>query len=445
MSTATAERFTAPVSVRERGYADTAVEDWYNTALREATPELRWPASIDVYDSMRKQDAQVSSVLRAIVAPITQTTWRVDGSGCDPVITLWVASNLGLPVVGQDEVTPMPGRQRFNFTRHLQLALLCLPFGHMYFEQVYAFEEDAILQLDDGTLVHGLYRLRKLGPRMHRTIAKVVTAKDGGLVAIEQYAPGSGGVGIGGLYVGGKTVRLPVNRLVAYVYEQEGSDWLGTSVLRPVFKNWLLKDDSLRAMARGVRRNSLGIPVYEASTDDPKKLDAAEEVVGDLDAGDDTGVVVPPNDKISLMGVAGSTVDPMPGIRYHDEQIARAVLAHFLSLGGADGGHSYALGATLQDWFALGVQSTGGLIRDTTTLHVVEDLVDLNFGPDAYAPKLVFDDIGSKQDAVIQAIAYLVSAGVLHPDESLEHFVRTTLGVPAYNPATAPVPEQEAS
>jgi hypothetical protein len=68
---------TAPVT--EIGYAHTSTTWWQWD--EETTPELRHPESVRVYDQMRRQDAQVASVLRAVTLPVRRTPWRVDPAG----------------------------------------------------------------------------------------------------------------------------------------------------------------------------------------------------------------------------------------------------------------------------------------------------------------------------------------------------------------------------
>ena len=59
-----------PISVREKGYEyGGPITIFYDDLANEPTPELVWPNSIVVFDRMRRQDAQVSSVLRAIPNP----------------------------------------------------------------------------------------------------------------------------------------------------------------------------------------------------------------------------------------------------------------------------------------------------------------------------------------------------------------------------------------
>jgi hypothetical protein len=88
------------------------------------------------------------------------------------------------------------------------------------------------------------------------------------------------------------------------------------------------------------------------------------------------------------------------------------------------------LGSTFADFFVMSLQSTAELIRDTAQAHIVEDLVDANWGPDEIAPRLVCDEIGSRKDAVAAALKLLVDAGILFPDRSLEEAVRQDYGLP---------------
>lgn len=398
---------------REVGYAaNPSPSSWWSVEIddEESTPELRWPDNLPIYDAMHRQDAQVASVLRAVTHPIRGTTWRLDPNGAPDHVVEHVALDLGLPIKGSDDVAKGRLRDRFSWAEHLRHALLMLRYGHMYFEQVYRVD-------DDGAL-----HLRKLGPRMPRSIAKFNVARDGGLESIEQYALGASGPI-------GKGPVLPVSRLVAYVHEREAGNWAGTSLLRQAYKNWLIKDRLLRVQATLIDRNGMGVPVYTGPEGAKQPdLDAGEEIATGIRAGDNSGAAIPYGAKLDLLGVTGQLPDADKPIRYHDEQIARAVLAHFLNLGTQTG--SWALGSTFADFFTQSLQAVAQDIADVTTAHVVEDLVDLNYGPHVTAPRIVFDEIGSQTAAIAVAIRTLVDAGVLTPDEGLEAHMRLGLGLP---------------
>ncbi|WP_157779115.1 DUF935 family protein [Micromonospora sp. WMMA2032] len=396
---------TAPIS--EIGYAHSGTTgQWWEQLDDEPTPELRWPRSVAVYDAMRTQDAQVASVLRAVSLPVRRTPWRIDATGVRPEVARLVAEDLGLPIAGQpDDPTAERSRDRFSWPEHLRQALLMLVFGHSFFEQVYRIQD-------------GRARLRKLAPRMPRTIERVDVADDGGLVSITQFSA----------KVGRVQRPIPVGRLVAYVHDREGGNWLGRSLLRPAYKHWLIKDRLLRVQAQTIERNGMGIPVYEGAEGEDD-LTRGLAMAKAWRAGDSAGSATPHGAKLRLAGVEGSLPDANPAIRYHDEQIARAVLAHFLNLGTQTG--SWALGTTFADFFTLSLQTLAQQVADVATQHIVEDIVDLNFGESEPAPRVVFDEIGSRQAATAQALKMLADAGILLPDRSLEEAARQQFGLPA--------------
>lgn len=406
----TTRRPVAPVT--ELGAVNTAGE-WWHLEL-EDTPQLQWPMCLKVYDAMATQDAQVSSVLRAVMLPILRTPWRIDQAGASDAVTRHVAADLGLDIVGQERSATTRTRGRFSWQHHLTEALTMLKYGHAYFEQVY--------RIDNA----GLARLRKLAIRMPRTLAKINVARDGGLESIEQWPPP------GEL----ANIDIPVSRLVAYVHEREGGNWLGQSLLRTAYKNWLIKDRLLRVQAQTIERNGMGVPIYEGAPDE-LDLEAGKKIATSVRSGDNAGAAIPNEASLKLLGVEGNLPDADKAIRYHDEQISRRVLAHVLNLGTQTG--SWALGSSFMDFFIMSLQVVAEAVRDIAQAHVVEDIVDINYGEDEPTPLLVFDEIGSHQAATAQAIKMLVDAGIIFPDRKLEEFLRGSFGLPAKDiPPPAP-------
>lgn len=418
------------VPITEQGVMHPDLESWWSVLTQEKTPELRWPNSVEVYGRMRREESQVTSVMRAVKMPVLRTPRRIDGTGCDPRVTEHIAENLGLPILGAEEQQPRRRtKDRFSFAEHLRLALTKLDYGHSVFEQVYRPEGR-------------LFRLRKLGWRPPSTISKFDEARDGGLKAIEQNT------------LNGKPIRLDISRLVVYCNEREES-WIGQPLLRPAYKYWLLKDQLLRIQQQTVNRNGMGVPTFTApAAPENTTMTAAEleewldkmiaaglEIVKKLRAGDTTGVSLPHGATFGLKGVEGKLPDALAVIKYFDEQVARAVLAHFLNLGGDQSTGSYALGDTFEDFFTNSLQYESDAVDAVFNAHVIEDLVDVNYGPDEPAPRLVSDRIGAALSA--EALRQLVDAGVITADERLESFTRQRFGLPVADPTTARQPKQE--
>lgn len=395
-----------PVPVREIGYArQQSASAWWASAELETTPELRWPLSVGIYERMRRQDAQVGAVLRALFMPIRRTRWGLDQDDASDEVARVVSADLGLPLNGAARVPTVRNRDRFSWRQHLVEALLHLVFGHMPFEQQYREDPE------------GLYRLRKLGARLPSTLSAINVARDGGLISIQQH---------------GVDKPIPVNRLVMYVNEREGGDWLGKSLLRSAYGPWLIKDRMFRVWAQTIERNGMGVPIYEAGEGETS-LDAGQALATGFRSGENAGGAIPNGAKLTLTGVTGELPDAERIVRYADEQIGRSVLAHFLNLN-AQGG-SYALASVQADTFTESLQALAEYIAEVATQHIVEDIVDINFGPDVPAPRVTFQEIGSRNQITAAALKMLIESGALTPGPELQRFVRENYGIPGQEDA----------
>jgi hypothetical protein len=396
----------------------------------DADPDFQWPKSIGIVDRMRRDDTQVVSMLRAVMLPLLESEWLLDATGVRQEVADHVSRDLALSIKGVPWTAPLRTKGRFSFAEHLPLALLELVHGHSVFEQVY--EVDAF----------GRAHLQKLSWRPPRTIAEFEVARDGGLVAIKQF--GTGRIEqsrlLGPIVQG--DVRIPVNRLVVYVNEREGSNWAGVSLLRPAYKMWLLKDRTLRVQALASDRNGLGLPIYtsapppEGASYEQKKAWLDEEIERGLSiargsrAGDTAGASLPHGAQLTFSGVEGNLPDLDKQIRYYDEQIGRAALTNFLNLGGDNSTGSYALGDTFENFFTKSLNSLARHIVTVFQQHVIEDLVDANWGPNEPAPRLVAPKIGAEHPATAEAIRALLDSGAIRWDPALEAHLRAQYGLP---------------
>lgn len=413
----------------EQGYQLSAIRSWSSLAdeANESNEELRFPQSIETFDRMRKEDAQIASVLGAVSLPIRKATWRIDLAGARPEVVALVSKDLGVPVKGEDQVARGRTRGRFSWDEHVRLALRCLPMGFSFFEQVYDLVSEP-----------GVGHLKKLAWRPPLTIEDIKVARDGGLIGIKQHDVKD---------------LIPVDRLVAYVHDREGANWLGLSVLRPVYKNWLLKDRLLRIQTMSAERNGVGVPIYEGAPlpdnatreqiDEWRESEkqAGLELAKSVRAGETSGASIAPGAKLTMKGVDGRLPDTDSPIRYHDEQMARAVLAHFLNLGTETG--SWALGSTFANFFTTSLNAVAGHIADVAQQHIVEDLVDVNWGETEPAPRIVCEPIGSEHPATAEAIKALVDAKVIFPDALLEAHVRSLYGMPPKDPNSSTAKPRE--
>jgi hypothetical protein len=413
----------------EKGHAGSgAAWDTNGTLVddSEYNVELLYPHSVGTYNRMRR-DAKVRESLLAVTLPVLRARWALDPNEARPEVVRHCAEDLGLPVLGEDGQQPTGRtRDRFSFTEHRRLSALSFVFGHMPFEQVYR-------------IVEGQARLRKLAPRMPQTIAEIKVARDGGLVGIRQHPPG------------GEITEQPlikVDRLVWYAHEREGAAWQGQSLLRAAYEPWRRKDEALKVWRTALRRNGIGQPLYKAAQgEDQTSINKGRELARRARVSEVSGASLPFGADLEFKGVTGTLPDHREFVVYQDEQIAGSVLAEVLKLGSSETG-SRALGETFIDLLLYSQQAIADELQSVDTAHIVEDIVDINWGPDEQAPRIVVEDIGSDHRVTAEGLAALLKSGALKYDPALEDYVRRRLyrlparveTVPALPAPTPPKP-----
>lgn len=400
-----------------------------NRALSEDNRELVFPLSSRTYGKMLREDAKVRSVYRAVTLPIRRANWQLERNGAPDDVVTHVAQDLRLQVRGEAPNEPVaPQTGRVSWEKHIEQALYALAFGHMFFEQVYAEGSD------------GRDHLVKLAPRWPGTITRINVEEDGGLESVEQ-------AGHTTAYGRWEPTKIPVNHLVAYVFDDVGSQWLGTSIFRPAYKHWKLKDELLRKELQTIDRNGMGVPRARASEyatpeEQERQVELGQELAEDFRSGEAAGLSLPAGMDFDLIGVSGQLVNPRAAIEYHDNQIAIAVLANFLNLEGKGG--SYALADTQSDFFNQSETTVAEWLADVANQHIVEDMVRVAF-PDFEGPfpRVSFDAIGSRKEMTTQDLATAVRDGLLIPDKDLEEHWRRLHSLPPKRPIADAIEERK--
>jgi hypothetical protein len=388
------------------------------TDTKEYVPDLTWPQSVKVFDQMRT-DSQVAALYFGITMPIRRYRWLIDPNGAPPDRVLRLANNMNLDIVGEEPLPRGRMKDRFSHDAHLRRSLLALLYGHMYFEDV------GFIDMDN------LWTLKHLRERMPETIQQINVNPTGGLVSIKQWDP--------------KAKEIPVDYLLAYIWEGDGGNWVGRSLFRDVYKNWLIKDRLLRVDAINHERAG-GVPVpvapEDANDDDIAMLHQAAR---DFRVGIDSAAVIPYGTEWNQ--IRASSSDVIASVRYHDEAMARRVLmmVAMLAQGGTTLG-SYALGEVFNDFFALGQEAIANWYRDTTQAYFIEDYWDWNYGPeDPLVPMLVYDK-ETDESLPTEDLARLIEVGALRADDELEDVIRKRRKLPprGANPRIKPGSDLEA-
>jgi hypothetical protein len=386
---------------------------------QEYVPELKWPHSIKVYDEMRT-DAQLSALYKGTTLPIRRFDWYIIPNGAPDDMVQACAQDLNLPIQGEKKVTPRRrSKGRFDFANHMRLAMRGLIYGHAYFEQVGYIGDD------------GKWHLKKLAERPQKNIANIGVADDGGLVYIQQ------NITSGNAYMAALQMpAIPVDNLVAYIWEQEDGSWLGRSAMRDCYKNWLCKDKLVRIDVINHGRAG-GVPyVVGQPGATPAELDELHKMARDFKIGEQAGGAIPYGAEMQIAR-AGNT-DVVNSMRYHDEAMARQWLLMMLQLGMTTSG-SRALGRTFHEFFAQGQAAVADWFTSVFNMHVIEDYVDWNWGDtEEFVPLLGYDqDI----DLALAEINSLITSGAIVLDRDLEVALRKETGLPPkMDGAPDPVP-----
>lgn len=397
-------------------------------------PALLFPQAVQTYSKMRV-DPQIDSLCNSVSMPILRMKWEIDPNGARDEVVAQVSTDLGLPIVGAGDAPAPRSRRRFKHRDHLEHALLALWYGHMFFEMVPDTERFDLVT--DG------WRLRKLAPRMPGSIQRIHVAKDGGLEGISQVGYRPPTVSRRGLtLVGDSTPQIPVDALAAYVWKREGANWRGRSMLRPLYGSWLLKDRALRVDALKNERFGMGIPVGRAPEGgDPAQYAALAQAMRAAESG---GAGLPAGADLGVEGIRGTLPDVLASIRYYDESMARAFMAMVIQLGQTQTG-SRALGNTFADFFQMLTEAVADWYKDTTNEHVVEDLVDWNWGEDEQAPLLTWSYSEDEEPLAVSDLVQMVTNGVITMDAETEAFVRDASHLPQRTVDTSGVADAASS
>ncbi|MCX5066647.1 DUF935 domain-containing protein [Micromonospora lupini] len=407
---------TAPTSLV--GMVDDNQYGTIVTDVYEHIPNLLYPASVPVYAEMRR-DPRLTSILDGYGLQVRRAQWQLDGAGCRPEVTQFVADCLGLPIAGADK--PGSARRRgVSWNDHLRSALLSQVWGH------YAFEMEA-------TIVDGRARLTTLAERIPATVTAIhANPRTGALLGIDQQ-----------ITTRQPSPQITADRLVFYSRSREGSGWQGTSLLRPAYGPWLIKREMMRVNAISNRRWGAGVPVAEAlpgTNPSPGQLAEAQRMASAARAGDQAGAAVPPGFTLKIVGLSGSIPDTLGFIRFLNQEMAGSVLMSHLDLGTSESG-SRALGTAFIDSWTLALESEAEAIADTATRQAVVPVVDWNWGDDEPAPRIVVSGVGSRREVTAESLQLLLTSGALAADPKLEAWVRREYRLPERDPdAPRPLP-----
>lgn len=398
--------FGVPGNTGRYGYADTG----------EYVDALEGLQGRKVYEKMRRSDAQVIATLRAVKLPILRTKYYMEPFSDDP-------QDVEIAKIIEDNLMTGMKSTWHDFLRH---ALLKLDFGFMVFEDVFELRD-------------GLMMIKDLEPRLPQSIYRwePETTPDGKAFRIK---------GITQLDNYGRQYFIPIEKCTVMTNDREGDNWEGISILRAAYKNWYCKN--LLVKIDGIKhdRTGVGFPtitMQKGAIRGTEEWDAARKLLENLYANEAMGAILADGQKLEMIGLGSSTSgsDVMGSIKYHDEQMAKSMLAMFLNLGTSETG-SRALGQSFVDIFVSAIQFYADENASALTRGPIKKMVDFNWKVKGY-PKLCAAPV-DEVDA--EAVAGLVKVGAITPDDEIQAVLRKNLHLPEKKQSSvasvgAPVPD----
>jgi Winged helix-turn-helix DNA-binding len=376
----------------------------------ETTPALTWPSCIPTYHKMRT-DSQIEALHVGTVQPIREYRWSIDPNKADSKLVERVTADLGLPIRGEEDEPIKRGPNTFAFDSFLGDALLAPLYGHFPFE--------IVGEIREGSDWH----LTKLSPRHPRTIYEFQTDPKGDLLAIRQNVlswPGSPGYPSSPL-----PPPIPASFLVPLVWRGEAGSHVGRSMLRAMYREWMVKDRTIRVAAINLERAG-GVPVIEGphGASDEQIIELAE-MARQFKVAEGGGGAIPFGSKLNLVG--GSVPEAISLLKYCDECMARVWALMLVQLGMTTTGNR-ALGAEFAIFAARAQRSMAKWIV-TEFNRFLDRYTEWNDPLADYAPLLHFEQMKPDSMSVTDFVA-LVTAGALHVDPELEEWMRSEHGLP---------------
>jgi len=400
-----------------------ALPPWSTLATdeQEETAEWMFPNSVRTA-KMMMNDSQIDGLYSGATWPIRRYKWMINPNGAERDRVEDLQKDINLPIKG-DPPSAIRGRskRRFVHDKHMEDALRSLQYGFYAFEQVGVIGDD------------GKWHLRKLAPRPPYTVQDFDIAEDGGIILLRQNVSSKP-------LTQGRVNEIPVDRLVVYTWDKEGANWYGRSMLRSIYRNWLIKDRLLRVDAIKHERNGVGTPVATGApgmTD----IELAElaKLAQSFKAGEAAGGAIPAGTELHLKGTEGSIPDTLASINAHDEAMSRRFLMMFLQLGSTLHG-SRALGKDFVDYFQLAQEHIANWYAGIFNEHVIEDYWDWNYGEEEdKVPFITYERDDDPRFAVAD-LALMIQNNVVQVDDELEQAVREAMDLPEKDESSIRVP-----
>lgn len=363
--------------------------------------------SYEEYNKMRCSDGTIAAMLKAVKMPILNAQYDIDYEEDEKIRDI-IQEGL---LEGMSQPWP----------KTLKEILTMLEFGWSPLEKVWE-ERD------------GLVMPRKLAFRKQSTHKGWKTNPiDNSLEGWTQE------VYVSNQY---KKITIPIEKLILFIFEQEGDNYQGKSILRSARKHYRMKLLGEKAGAIGVQRWGVGMPNLEsfdarAQALTEKELDDLYKSLRGLSTHDRAYFVSPLGWRLRLLTPEGTMPATMLQnyCTYHKNEIISSILADFLLLGKTAQG-SRALSDPQLRFFLGSVNAVAEQVCETLNRYLIKPWVDYNWTVKTY-PKLTVSGIEATDlKEMSEIIKNLYDAKAIRMDDRLYAFFRDKFDFTEEEPET---------
>jgi len=421
------------------------------TVYEEFITNLRGIRGAKTYREMADNDPTIGSMLFAIEKVITRLEWRVDPYQDDSADGEISPEDKEVAAFVDSCLHDMSD----SWDQTLSQILSMLVFGYSYHEIVYkkrggdSKNPQSRSKHDDGKI-----GWRKMPIRAQETLFRWEIDEDGGIQAMVQVDPSTGG-----------TFIIPIEKALLFRTTTAKNNPEGRSILRNAYRPWFFKRRIEEIEAVGIERDLAGLPVAylppeylssAATSDQVSVLNSIKEIVTSIKRNEQEGIVMPAmyDDAghkmfdLQLLSSGGSRqFDTDKIIQRYDQRMSMSILADFILLG-SDRVGSYALGASKMDLWSMAVDSIAKNVAEVMNQYAIPRLLKLNGMDVSRAPFLTYGEVSHVDlTEISDFVTKLAQAGVLMPDPKLEDYLRELAGLPpaehdGQNYGMPPMPEQ---
>lgn len=387
-----------PIKVIEVGSPGT--ENYAGYINEEYLSDLSGTRWADLVDKMRRSDPNVRLCLNAVKLPLKSSNW-----------TLQTKDNSQMAEMQKKLLTKAlfvdTGK---SWKKLISEVLTAFEYGYSLFEITHC------AKFDDEEM--GPYNtLKSIGFRSQRTIERWNVDSDGRLISVTQISNGDEG----------RIAEMDARFLLHFSFEQEGNNYEGISALRPMYGNWLRKNQFLKLLASALEKYAIPTPILEVPSgmENSEEISNAEAALQAYTSNQKNYIMKPVGWSLTVEKVTVDTEKIRETINFENQEMVNSILASFLMLGQGENSGNRALGGTLKDFFAQSIIFMGDIISEQFQNKVMEPLVKMNFGNVPLLVDLKCDNLAEKADkAFAETVGVLLNSGAVKNDRPLEEFLR---------------------